>query len=208
MSFSTDSDNDVAPTKLTVKKKSLNFDLDPEYFPTCEICNKDFFTSCDICNLVLCKNHATKSSCEKGHDLNLFELTLEEDIAKSRRNIRPTNPRNHQQHNTCEIGICKGEVYSACPLCLRYLCYNHLDKSVCVNDHQIENRFTLTVDNALKSGPRSIENLSINTNRPESFEVDGSRKEGTTESIALNKRKKGINKKNLLKISVTKVRSM
>lgn len=78
MSFSIDSDNDVAPTKLKRARISI---LDPEHFPICEICNNDFFTSCDIYNLVLCKNHATKSSCEKGHDLNLFELTLVEDIA-------------------------------------------------------------------------------------------------------------------------------
>lgn len=46
-----------------------------------------------------------------------------------------------EKKNTCEVGVCKGEVFAGCPLCLRYLCHDHLIHSLCANDHEITQEF-------------------------------------------------------------------
>lgn len=52
-------------------------------------------------------------------------------------NPNVNNPRNDESVNSCEIGICKEEVYIGYPLCFRYLCWDHRE-SLCVNDYQFE----------------------------------------------------------------------
>lgn len=94
---------------------------------------------------------------------------------------KPTNPRaEYQQLNICEIGhgVCKQEVYPACQQCYCYLCYNHLDKRICTNDHQTEDDSTKTV-NPIKASKTSKKTSLINTSiclLPESFEVDNPEK--------------------------------
>lgn len=97
---------------------------------------RTYFQSVENCSFAVCENHA-KFKCDTGHELDFF------DIEKS---VRKEKPRSKKlkidsensvveplcetnawaQGNTCEIGNCKGEVFVACPHCLRYLCYHHV----------------------------------------------------------------------------------
>lgn len=136
---------------------------------------------------MICQDHAEKTTCASNHDLDLQNV-----IITSHVNVQLPNPRDENPTCHCEIGNCKGEVYSACPKCLRYVCFVHLDQSMGYNDHNMEiNDVTL---NDLNSSTNQDIHVTINKKQnlqlsdandvalPESFEVEGNRKEGMSES--------------------------
>lgn len=44
------------------------------------------------------------------------------------------------QKNSCEVESCEKEIYSACPLCNKYLCWTHFEKIIHVNDKSVHKR--------------------------------------------------------------------
>lgn len=199
--LSTFKDNIIRPSNRVSENNLDSFDneiLFDSEFPTCDIaaCNNYVFTLCDTCNILICKDHAEKSICDSGHNLDVVELT-------PLVNVEVTNPRD--RNPTCEIGICKGEVYAACPKCFRFLCYTHLDDSKCDKDHMIESN--PVIGNSLNPSTNQIRPAPLDNNQeinatsiiPESFVVEGNRKEGVSETLVTEKRKKKGNKKTIAK---------
>lgn len=113
----------------------------------------------------------------------------------------------------CELKKCKKEVFAACHICLKLLCYDHFveeitscndhGKSVCIKTPGQEDTNSLQT-----SVPTAVEDSfhqentnsgteincertdqSLNTRTPESFEVNGSAREGSP------KKRKRVNKK-------------
>lgn len=119
-----------------------DLDYDSDYFPHCDIenCNNDVYSACDLCHFALCKDHFLVS-CDDGHVLDIFKPTAEEVVAIRKQtqvlalnildvnnagfeaslqpiiidSTRPTNPRDADAVNSCEIGVCKDEDFAACP---------------------------------------------------------------------------------------------
>lgn len=197
---------------------SFNSEDDDDYFPSCDYlkgCTQDCYALCDKCSLVLCKEHV-QGSCQDGHSIDLVAprpnppIITNTVIDPTGLPQEPTNPRNDEVPiNTCEVGACKGEVFIGCPLCFRYLCWRHCD-SLCANDHDIEEtsrpttvvkkRKTSKTREQIKKRPRPTV-VSDNDVLPETFTVDGNRKEGTSERISIEKRRptKGVNKQKTAK---------
>lgn len=66
------------------------------------------------------------------------------------------------------------------PECLRYLCYDHLDNSICINDHEIKSADTVSGEETVKISQSKVNPENNNCPEPETFEVDGNQKEGAT----------------------------
>lgn len=153
--------------------------LDSDYFPPCnaENCNKAVFSICDECNYVFCEDHLTLGSCGSSHQI-ISSISGRPSLScnDNKEPKQVQTPRNNQ-FSTCEIGLCNrpAAVYAACPLCYRFLCFDHLDNRLCEDDHKLEVNGTETA-------------ITIETVRPDAFEVEGSAKEGESLIVAQKKR--------------------
>lgn len=161
MDFTSEDEQPLADLKGMKKSEDKSIDsteidsefddsfCDPDYFPSCEVgtCKNVLFNVCEECSLPICEEHA-RFRCTNGHKEDLLHIgeTMAKLKTDGKRNntcderenpsTETVNVRN--QETSCEIGVCKGEVFAACPLCLRYLCYEHLINSECVNDHELD----------------------------------------------------------------------
>lgn len=172
-----------------------DLELNPDYFPSWP-CGKSIYSVCDKCSYVLCKDHLTLGTCDYSHNIDSFTSN-----ANDSNRPKPANPRDYQKAS-CEIGNCETELFAACPLCYRFLCFDHLDKSDCENDHQIESRPTVMEIEQVTETPKTRKirpkkkkpsaNPTVDL-EPESFEVEGTPKEGATVSVTQRKLKSSKN---------------
>lgn len=209
-----DSDDSIPLAKLVNNNEKLqvssansllsseidDLDNDPDYFPVCEVqnCKNAIYTDCELCNWCLCEIHK-KNKCSNNHEpVDIVKSTLSQIKERANNQIEiGGNPRSIDIRPTCEIGQCREEVFAACNFCYRYLCYDHLDKSTCAEDHIIINQPIPSLnDVSLETYDQGTHKKSISFNIEEIFQVDGSRRENSPEHSI--KKKRG-NKKKIAK---------